>query len=105
MLHPPLPNRCKSARRRRTCGWACSLVQLQWNDFTRSRQCLYSSVVERCKLKVMGSIPSGGFVRRANSTDAHHVHDPPLAIKDLPFRKLELRALAQTQMGEDRSSE
>ena len=52
----------------------CHLIERQWHSHAISQshsilllilncECLYSSVVERqsCKLKVLGSIPSGGF--------------------------------------------
>ena len=44
---------------------------------TKARQGLYSSVVERqsCKLKVLGSIPSGGFSGLGRQGDCSYVSE------------------------------
>ena len=49
---------------------------------------LYSSVVERqsCKLKVLGSIPSGGLFRHVVARVAIELNSPPIHILEI-FRE------------------
>ena len=56
----------------RGASWCSVLLWCKYNSM-RDFRCLYSSVVERqsCKLKVLGSIPSGGYLLGKTATTAN----------------------------------